>query len=101
MALVLRDVPYHLHKQRVLQSERSLHQHLQTVSCRANADYRKLCDSIYVKCPHVCLVFHSRRKKTQTLADDLSIPLVGGQVDAEGDELGVDSLLTVFKQHLH
>jgi len=33
-----------------------------------------------------------------TLTDNLSISLISSQVDAEGNELGVDSLFTVFKQ---
>ena len=36
-----------------------------------------------------------------TFTDDLCVPFIGGEVDAEGDEFGVRPVLTALKHHLH
>lgn len=38
---------------------------------------------------------------SHTFTDDLGVPLVGGQIDAEGDELRVHPVLTAVEHHLH
>lgn len=126
-SVVLGDVPDHFHHQWILQLERSLHQHLQSITWREKtlgsvrppalyAEGAKKNPQIYTHCKRRCnsnvctlpsvflfTVTGSVWKwgRVLTFADELRVPLVGRQIDAEGDELGVYALLAAVEQHLH